>query len=94
MRTLHGLLRDSAERFPEREAVRDPSRDARASYADLSRSVDEVRRALRDIGFAPGDRLGICAPKSVGVVAALFGALKVGGAYVPVDLDAPPQRNV
>jgi amino acid adenylation domain-containing protein len=40
----------------------------------------------------PGDRVGVCAPKSIGAVAAILGILKAGAAYVPVDPDAPPER--
>ncbi|MGH8177975.1 MAG: amino acid adenylation domain-containing protein, partial [Steroidobacter sp.] len=44
-------------------------------------------------GLRAGDRVGICAPKSVGTVAAIFGILAAKGAYVPVDSGAPPERN-
>ena len=43
-------------------------------------------------GVRPGDRVGIYGHKSVGTVVALFGILKAGAAYVPVDPDAPPAR--
>ena len=35
--------------------------------------------------MAPGDRVGILAPKSAASVVALFGALKAGACYVPLD---------
>jgi amino acid adenylation domain-containing protein len=93
MRTLHGLLQESARRAPARTAVVDPERKAAVSYGDLDAITDRLRDALARAGVRAGDRVGLCAPKSIGTVAALFGALKAGAAYVPVDYSAPPARN-
>ncbi len=93
MQTLHGLLHASAQAFPERIAVRDPERDTEISYRDLDAMSNSLRNQLERIGVGTGDRVGICAPKSIGTVAALFGAMKAGGAYVPVDYSAPVARN-
>src|SRR5690606_27472317 len=48
--------------------------------------------ALRESGVTTGDRVGIFAPKSIGAVVAIFGILKAGGGYVPVDIYAPVDR--
>ena len=93
MRTLHGLLHASAQKVPERTAVRDPERDVEVSYRDLDALAGRLQESLESIGVKPGDRVGLCAPKSIGTVAALFGVLKAGGAYVPVDYSAPTARN-
>lgn len=93
MSTLHQLLHESAERFPQREAVRDPLRDTRISYRDLAACANKVREAIDSVGFIHGDRVGICAPKSIGTVAGIFGVLEALGTYVPVDSEAPAQRN-
>jgi amino acid adenylation domain-containing protein len=45
------------------------------------------------MGVRPGDRVGIYLRKSIDAVAAIFGILKAGAAYVPVDPGAPPARN-
>jgi len=44
-----------------------------------------------DVGL--GDRLGICMRKSGDAVASIFGIMKAGAAYVPVDSTAPASRN-
>jgi amino acid adenylation domain-containing protein len=41
---------------------------------------------------APGDRVGILAPKSAAAVVGLYGALKAGACYVPLDPKAPAGR--
>ena len=92
-RTLHGLLTHSASVEPEAPAVEDPVRERRLTYGQLDEISETVRDALAECGVAAGDRVGLYAPKSCGSVAALFGILKSGGGYVPVDYTAPPDRN-
>ena len=83
----------STERFPDKiVAIVDPDSGA-ISYAELSRAVNSVAHALASTGIREGDRVGICAPKSIGTVAAILGVLRVGAAYVPVDSTAPTERN-
>ena len=43
--------------------------------------------------MVPGDRVAILVPKSLASVVALFGILKAGAAYVPIDAYAPANRN-
>ena len=49
--------------------------------------ADDVAQALVAAGVRRSDRVGICAPKNSATLAALFGALKAGAAYVPTDPD-------
>lgn len=51
-----------------------------------------MARLLRDEGVRPGDRVGILLPKSVGGLVAVFGVLKAGGVYVPLDPKSPASR--
>lgn len=87
---LHHLLRDSAARSPERPAVADDGHVL--TYAELDALSNRVARALLAQGVAPGDRVGILARKSAVSVVALFGVLKAGGCYVPLDPKSPAAR--
>jgi amino acid adenylation domain-containing protein len=89
---LHDLLARSAARFADRVAVREPGGPA-ITYAGLDRLSDRVRDRLAALGVGRGDRVGIHLRKSIDTVAALFGVLKCGAAYVPVDPTAPATRN-
>lgn len=89
-RSLASLLQESAARFPDRIAVVDPSVGESIQYVELQARVGEIAAALRQLGVGPGDRVGICMPKSIGAVAAIFAVLECGAAYVPVDAGAPP----
>ena len=89
---LHQLLDVSASRFPDNVAVEE-SESGSIRYAELGRLSDRLRDRLRRMGVKPGDRVGICMRKSADAVASLFGILKAGAAYVPVDPTAPASRN-
>ena len=62
-------------------------------YDELARLTDRLRDRLSAIGVRPGDRVGIYLRKSIDSVASIFGILKSGAAYVPVDPQAPAARN-
>ncbi|MCI0453219.1 MAG: amino acid adenylation domain-containing protein [Candidatus Latescibacteria bacterium] len=90
--TLQHYLDESVERFPERTAVREAD-GASVTYGELGALSDRLRDRLASMGVSPGDRVGIYLRKSIDAVAAIFGVLKTGAAYVPVDPSAPPSRN-
>jgi amino acid adenylation domain-containing protein len=87
---LHHLLTDSAARASQRPAV--AAGERLLTYAELDRLSNQVARALLARGVAPGDRVGILAPKSAAAVVAVFGALKAGACYVPLDPKSPAPR--
>jgi amino acid adenylation domain-containing protein len=87
---LQHLLTDSAARASGRPAVAVAERSL--TYAELDRLSNQVARALLAQGVAPGDRVGILAPKSAASVVAQFGVLKAGACYVPLDPKSPARR--
>ncbi len=56
-RTLFGLLREQAERYPDRTAVICGERAA--TYRDLADGAGRIGAALRAHGIGRGDRVGI-----------------------------------
>ena len=89
---LHDLLTGSAGRCPNAQAVLGPG-DTGISFRELDVASDALRDWLLHAGVRPGDRVGIYLPKSVDAVIAVFGILKAGAAYVPVDIEGPVARN-
>jgi amino acid adenylation domain-containing protein len=87
---LQQLLAGAAARQPQRPAV--ASDGCVLSYRALDGLSNKVARALLRLGMAPGDRVAILAPKSAAAVVGLYGALKAGGCYVPLDPKAPAGR--
>ena len=92
MSTLVDYLSSSSARWPDRTAIVDPGGDA-LTYAELDRRSSALAGFLAAHGVAPGDRVGVVLPKSATTVAALFGIMKAGAAYVPIDHSAPAERG-
>jgi amino acid adenylation domain-containing protein len=89
---IHDLLARSAARWPDHLAVEEDEGGA-ISYRALVDLSDQVQDRLSHLGVGPGDRVGVYLRKSIDAVAAIFGILKAGAAYVPVDPGAPLSRN-
>ena len=81
---------NAAERYPDREAVR--YYDNSISYADLSVKTNRLARFLYEQGVRRGDRVGIYCFKSIEAMIALWGIIKAGAVFVPIDPLSPTSR--
>src|SRR6478609_7251505 len=88
--TLHQLLTQTAARQPEHEAVR--LLTEALTYGELDRLSNQIAQSLIANGVVRGDRVGIYLQKSPSAIAAIFGIMKTGACYVPVDANAPGLR--
>ncbi|WP_416985398.1 amino acid adenylation domain-containing protein [Streptomyces sp. T028] len=80
----------AADRDPERVAlVADGSTLTFAGLRDRSRAVAGV---LARRGIGPETTVGLAIPRSLDSIVALFAVLRVGAAYVPLELDHPDER--
>lgn len=89
---LEDLLRRSSAGNGDAPAAFEPS-GARISHRGLDDYSDAIAAQLTAAGVRPGDRVGMCMPKSIAALSSVFGVMKAGGAYVPVDYSAPAARN-
>jgi amino acid adenylation domain-containing protein len=92
MAALHHYLAESARRDANAGAVVEPGVGS-ISYGELGRLSDRMRDRLIALGVRRGDRVGLYLRKSIDALVAIFGALKAGAAYVPVDPGAPAARG-
>jgi pristinamycin I synthase 3 and 4 len=80
------------ERF-EAQAKRTPNAVAatfegrQTTYGELDSQADRLARRLRALGIGPEVVVGICMDGSLELLVAVFGVLKAGGAYLPLDPD-------
>ena len=81
--TIGDLLRRSARREPDREAV--VYRHVRQTYAELDATVDRAAAALARRGVAQGDRVLLHAHNSHGFVVACLALARLGAVMVPVN---------
>ena len=84
--SLPDLLGRAAHERPDHPAV---VADRTVSYAELDDLASRVAATLAHVGVRPGDRVAVSAPRSVGVVASIYGVMRAGAAYVPIDPSSP-----
>ncbi|HEU4590560.1 MAG TPA: amino acid adenylation domain-containing protein [Steroidobacteraceae bacterium] len=66
--------------------------DIRLDYAQLMTKVDRLSGLLAESGVAHGDRVAVCADRTLGGVVAILAIQALGAAYVPVDAKLPRER--
>jgi fatty-acyl-CoA synthase len=84
MRTLSQVLRDTTERFRDRNAVLDPS-GATFTYGELDAQVDRLARGLLEIGVGAGEKVGLWMPNVPEWVVAYFAIARIGAVVVPMN---------
>jgi len=87
---VHHYLEDAAARTPEKVALVDGDRSM--TYAELDRRANQVAHLLVGLGVRLADRVGIHLRKSMEAVIGIYGAMKAGACYVPLDPGAPESR--
>ena len=84
MRTLSQVLRDTTERFPDRNAILDPS-GTTFTYGELDARVDRLARGLLEIGVGAGEKVGLWMPNVPEWVVAYFAIARIGAVVVPMN---------
>lgn len=62
------------------------------TYQELDAQAGRLAHRLRGLGVKPGDRVVICATRSIPAIVGVVGILKAGAAYVPLDPELPAER--
>lgn len=89
-RDLAALVREHAQRAPDRPALR--CGDAQASYREFDALIDRVAAALQRDGLRPRDVIAVCATASIDYVALFLGALRAGVAVAPLAPGSTPPQ--
>src|SRR5262245_32101819 len=84
------LVSVQALSMPEAIAVAD--KDHVLTYKGLDARAKQLAQHLRALGVGPNVVVGLCLPRSVGMVVGALGILKTGGAYLPLDPTYPTAR--
>ena len=90
MPTLPSFLTATAARHGARPAL--ILDDRVLTYAELDASANRVANSLIRHGVRAGDRVALWMPKSLEAIVSIWGVLKAGAAFVPVDPAAPVAR--
>lgn len=89
--TVDQMMDETALLRPERTAVR-WGRDICDTYADLKYQSDLLAAALRSAGVQRGDKVAFLTRRTGLLPVLMFGILKTGAAYVPIDPTFPKER--
>lgn len=87
---VHELIEARAQENPEAIAV--IYKNQTLTYRDLNKRANQLARYLRKRGIKPEMPVALCVDKSFEMIIGIFGVLKAGGGYVPIDPDYPAER--
>ncbi len=87
---IHELLGAVAARTPEAPALRCGAQAL--TYAALDARANQLAHHLQALGVGPDTLVALGLPRSIDLIVALLATLKAGGAFLPLDLAAPPAR--
>ncbi|OEC49736.1 non-ribosomal peptide synthetase [Pseudomonas sp. AP42] len=63
------------------------------SYRDLNRHANRLAHHLLNQGVQPGEPVALALPRSVDLIVSQLAVLKCAAVYVPLDVNAPPERQ-
>jgi len=84
------LLQAQTARTPDETAL--VAADATLTYAQLNERANRLAHELIARGVGAGQRVALRLPRGADLVTAVFGVLKTGAAYVPIDPEYPEDR--
>jgi amino acid adenylation domain-containing protein len=87
---LQHLLSESAANYPDHAAIL--YKNEKITYLQLDQESDQLAQGLLRIGIKKGDRVGIYMNRGISAVTSVFGILKAGATYVPIDPMCPSMR--
>ena len=87
---LDARIAEQSRATPDRIALVDEA--GAVTYRALDRAATHLAQRLRARGVGAGSLVALCVPRSSNMVIGLLGILKAGSAYVPLDVDYPPER--
>ncbi|MYS08623.1 amino acid adenylation domain-containing protein, partial [Streptomyces sp. SID6041] len=88
--TLPGLFARWVAERPDAVAVVERSRSV--TYAQLDARANRIARLLAARGVGAESVVGVAVPRSVDMIATVVAALKLGAAFLPLDLVHPEDR--
>jgi amino acid adenylation domain-containing protein len=89
-KTVHELFEAQAEHVPNKIAV--IGKGEALSYSELNRKANQLAHFLRAKGLKPDGIVGIMTTRSIEMMVSIWGIVKAGGAYLPIDPGYPEER--
>ena len=87
---LHHLFEEQVERTPNAIAL--VFEETQLTYRELNERANQLAHHLQKLGIGPETLVGVFTERSLEMVIALYGVLKAGGTYLPLDPAFPSER--
>lgn len=87
---IYQLLEHQANKNPDVIAIKSVEGDL--TYQAFNKKVNQLANYLISIGVGPETRVGLCLRRSVAMLIGIYGIMKAGGVYVPMDPGLPIAR--
>jgi acyl-CoA synthetase (AMP-forming)/AMP-acid ligase II len=89
---MHQLLRDGAERTPDKIALRWVDRDRALTFSAAVAEMERFAGALHHLGVRKGDRVTVFAHNGLDYLMALFACWRIGAIAALVNVREPRAR--
>jgi amino acid adenylation domain-containing protein len=89
---LHEAFADVVEQQPDAIALQ--FGEQVLSYRQLDDYAESLAALLQSAGTELGEPVAVCMPRSLESMISLLAILKAGGAFVPIDPECPPDRQL
>lgn len=89
-KTVAELFEEQVKNVPEKIAV--VFENDKLTYAELNARANSLAVRLRRLGINPNDTVAIITDRSMELICSIFGVIKSGGVYVPIDPTYPEDR--
>ncbi len=89
-KTMPQLLDEQAAKTPDNIAV--ACGEKSITYRELTDRSDRLALRLQELGVGRDCVVGLAFYRSIEMVLAVWGVMKAGGAYLPIDPNNPPER--
>lgn len=92
IKILPHIIEKSAKLYPRKDAFR--FGDRAVSFKALHDKTNQLAQHLIESGIKKGDRVGVYMNRCLETAIAIYGIMKAGSAYVPLDAMVPHERTL
>lgn len=87
---VHQIFEVQAKYMPDKTAL--IACDRTLTYRELNEEANHIAHSLIEMGIGVGDIVAFALPRRSYLISVIFGILKTGAAYMPIDLNYPKDR--
>ncbi|MCU0468154.1 MAG: amino acid adenylation domain-containing protein [Arcicella sp.] len=91
-KTLHQIFEEQVRITPNGTAIRCGNRSI--TYDELNQKANQLANFLFESGVKNGDNVGLITNRGFDMIIGMYGILKAGAAYVPIDPEYPLERQL